>query len=270
MENKTKIQSLPAATKNISDIGKLYDEEHNGLILTPEKIYSSKLVTYKGSLKDCKITISDYVATLLLRDMEKFQKIAPCKTYRSYIVEDHQKQKYFDEVTNREEERFAKALFHVHKNKKEFLEGTDLGHIKDFQSPIVRNKTKKEAKSGTGKIDLISVSSKNKKNYLLELKYLDNTENLLRAVCEIFTYSKQIDHTQLRDELGNQYPVVPAVLVFSDCLQHLQYDCEQYYGKVKELMNKLGIEMFVISYDREIQNESMLEFAQRCEIKLCK
>ncbi len=83
--------------------------------------------------------------------------------------------------TNRQEENYAKKLF----NAGSSIAG--LGKVIECQIPL------KDVRANTaGKIDLVSLADDGV-FYLIELKYGDNKETLLRAVLEIAVYYQQLD-----------------------------------------------------------------------------
>ena len=285
-KEKTVKTTLPKKSKTITkagyEIGKFYSDKPEVTPENPATLYKEPIINNSGSIKDYEITVSDYVADKLLEN-NILDNIGPVDSYDSYLIPRHTGEEKNE--TNRIEERFAKALFRAHKNNAKEYVNTDLGFIRDYQNPICRksdNHDKKKTNSdstsdNTGKIDLISVSAKNKEIYLLELKRKSNEETLLRAVCEIYTYYKQIKKENLVNELAGDkritdcginakdFNVVPAVLIFKNSRQHWQYKSE-HFRKVRQLIEKLKIKVFVISAHIEFDSKNMDNYAQNCTI----
>ena len=257
---------FPQVRKNYIDISNSFSEaaklENPFLFYTEDFLnYKSCLITEEGK----KQPVTDYIAQRLLAN-PIISNISDVTNPEKYLVGHDGKQK---KITNRIEERFAKALFTAHQNNIDKFKQTDFGYIVDYQTPITRD----SSTTGYGKIDLISISDKKQKNYLLELKRSNSEETLLRAVCEIYTYFKQIQPDNLIKELPNNYDFVPAVLVFENSFQHKQYEFEKFYNNipnpyanVKELMKKLGVKMFIISSTKAFDSSHMMPFAQNCTI----
>ena len=129
-----------------------------------------------------------------------------------------------------------------------------IGKVIDYQVPLKDPKgnrqdtpERKENNRGVGKIDLISYNQETKFAYLLELKKEDNTDDtLLRALLEIYTYWKQLDHTIFRNtyNMPKTAPIIPAILIFKDSLQYKQCDRKK-YPETNKLIDRLGVPIFV-------------------------
>ena len=142
-----------------------------------------------------------------------------------------------DMTTNRIEEHLALDMV---RSAKEY---ELVGKMLDFQVPL---KSSKE-NCGVGKIDLFA--QKGNVATLLELKVKGSTETLLRCVLEIFTYWKQLDHQKFLYDFGlsQENIVKKAVLVFADSVAYRQYENKEKYPNTHALMEKLGVELFLLS-----------------------
>ncbi len=214
-----------------------------------ENLYDSDCVKRIGKTKDTDEYYSEIVASELLQELIGFDKISTVTRTKTYCRENHKKIK-IDLESNRDEENFAKRITGLK------LDG--LGLIKDFQIPLKDTRANK----GLGKIDLISFNEETKILFLIELKYEENKETLLRAILESYTYYKIIDKTKLINDCFNDdinlgdINVKPAVLVVPDCnaYKELQEIKNGKRLKLKELINKLNISCFVGKFEVEIEN----------------
>ena len=166
--------------------------ELNKELSSIENLYKSKCVNWTGKTKDTNEYYSEIIANELLRNLNEFDKIPIVTRTNTYCRENHKKIE-IDLDSNRNEEIFAKRIA--------YLDLGELGFIKDYQIPLKDTKADK----GLGKIDLISYNEETKTLYLIELKYEDNKETLLRASLESYTYYKIVDKTKLiNDCFDNQ------------------------------------------------------------------
>lgn len=151
------------------------------------------------------------------------------------------------EDSNRSEERFAIDLFNESKNGRVF---NKLGKIVDYQIPL-KNKQGDKA----GKIDLIS--NKNESIFLIEMKFGNNKETLLRCIFEIATYyqilSKQKFVESYKDEFGGltEKNIKKAVLISKDSAQYDELKALNNGKKnnLKKLMETFEVQIFVIDED---------------------
>ncbi|MDR0929936.1 MAG: hypothetical protein LBM74_09555 [Oscillospiraceae bacterium] len=138
------------------------------------------------------------------------------------------------------EKEVAKDLFRLCNGEQERL-FLPLGKFIDYETPLgtSRNNT-------YGDIDLLAYNEETSTYTIVELKRKDNKESLLRAVVEAFTYSKRVWFDKLVEDFGlsAKGPIQKAVLVFKGEKQHDQYKNQP---TVRALMEKLGVELFVIS-----------------------
>ena len=139
-----------------------------------------------------------------------------------------------NEASNRTEERIALDMF----NK-----NYAVGHIRDYQIPLKNS----NEDTGVGDIDLMAYNKDNQTLTLLELKQRQSDETLLRAVLEIFTYWKILDHQKLLVDYGMPQTTIvkKAVLLFEHSYAYNEY-MQKLSPKTIELMGKLDVEFYGI------------------------
>lgn len=209
-----------------------------------ENLYKSRCVNWKGITSDTNEFYSEIIAHELLRDINKFDNISNVTRKETYYRENHCNIKIDICKSNRVEENFAKRLTGL------TLE--NIGLIKDYQIPL---KDTREDK-GLGKIDLISFNEETKTMYLIELKYEGNSDTLLRASLESYTYYKIVDKAKLINDCFNSHTqmekseiiIKPAVIVVPKCQAYDELE-EVVLGKrpeLKALTFALGIKYFTV------------------------
>jgi len=177
-------------------MGKKYSEEEiidivNREVACSQNLYRHTIINYTGKTKD--IFYSEIISKRLLElGIEKLmeqsiKKISRTKSYHAHP----------DTIpirnTTRLEENFAKKLFNERK-KIGFL-----GRVIECQIPL-----KDSQEDAVGKIDLVSIDNSGVL-YLIELKYGDNQETLLRAALEIATYYHELDKDKLIGDFSNKH-----------------------------------------------------------------
>lgn len=211
-----------------------------------EKLYKAKCINWTGTTTVSNKQYSEIIAEeLSLRHLDKLRNIPSIpRTKESYYRENHCNIDINE--NNRKEENFAKSLY---KNRKKL---ETLGLIKDFQIPLknIRNDNDK----GIGKIDLISYNEKDNILFLIELKYTENKETLLRAILESYTYSKIVDGTKLINDfkLGSVNPeIIPCVLLAKGCKSYRELEEMESEKRpnLKKLSRELGIRFFTIAME---------------------
>lgn len=239
MKTYTREETIEELKKGLSNISNLYN---------------AKCVNWSGKTKDTEEFYSEIIANELLRELKEFDKIPSVTRNQTYIRENHCNVEIDICKSNRNEENYAKRLTGLK------LEG--LGLIKDYQIPLKDT----NENIGLGKIDLISFNEENNTLYLIELKYLDNNETLLRASLESYTYYKIVDEKKLKNDcLSNQHfilnkifnnidpnniKVKPAVLVVPGCkayeeLNEVNLDERP---KLRTLLLALEMNLFTIEF----------------------
>ena len=182
-----------------------------------DTFYKEKFNNYVGITSDTKEYYSEIIASELLNKIDSFDDVASIKREsngKSYLTKSHHEKFSINEESNRHEEKYAKKLFDKKNNY------DSIGKIIDFQVPL-----KDKQKDKAGKIDLISFDKNNSTLYLIELKYGENAETLLRTILEIYTYYKIVDEGKLKSDFKNllleasdfeKIKVKPAVMLVKD------------------------------------------------------
>jgi len=166
-----------------------------------ENLYNSNCVNWTGKTSDTNEPYSEVIANVLLRNLNLFDSIQPITRTSTYCRENHCKVEMDICKSNRQEEIFAKRLTG--------LTLDELGYVIDYQVPLKDTRADK----GAGKIDLISFNEEAKTLYLIELKYKHNTEALLRASLESYTYFKLVKIDKLLADYKN---VIEKIFGFAD------------------------------------------------------
>ncbi|MBP7088790.1 MAG: hypothetical protein KBB01_05790 [Candidatus Omnitrophica bacterium] len=208
------------------------------------QLYNAKCINWSGKVLGAKEEYSEVIsAELLDLGIEKLmrEEIKPIGR-PNYHVDSHQKQ-VSRSKTNREEENFAKSLV--------WLKLERLGEILDFQIPLKNKKSDK-----AGKIDLVSYKHDNLPvSYIIELKYSNNKETLLRSVLEITTYYCQLNKDKFLKSFEKfrnltKEDIKKAVLLMKGASAY--YEAKEELTKkpkLTELIKKLGVEIFLLEYN---------------------
>ena len=172
-------------------------------------------------------------------EIEKKLKIEKNKIFEKLLFRDNyiiHKPESIDrkKISNRREEWICKLTYKEHKNF-----SYELGYIYEFQVPLKIPKNKEYSKE-RGKIDLISINTKEKCVYLIEFKVWDNKENPWRAFLEIYTYYNMLGGekrgTEFLIKLNNEYKkysLKPIVLI------ERSKDEKSFYQRMKNIQNGL-------------------------------
>ena len=268
--NKCKPTSIKREFKDVED------RFNNYMLSHPDTVYTEDMVKGKSSMIDGsgnKVVVTDWLASKLL-ETNLLENVKPIEmpTGKTYLIKSHTGEPTTNKSdSKRHEEHLALGLFNhrkYHKHAKHY--------VADYQVPICRSSEVKGNKElHLGKIDLIYVAQYDEIIYLTELKeHTNDKESLLRCVCEIYTYFKQIDKLRLINEFSkehpeefyNNYKVVPAVMVAEGSLQHLQFRSSQ-FANVQQLMKKLGIRFFIIKSDAPYSHDNLEKYLRYCEIR---
>lgn len=162
--------------------------------LTPiDQIYQKGCVNWTGKTIDTKEYYSEIIANIILRDLKKFDDINTISRSNTYCRDNHSNININLAGSNRYEENFAKRITG--------LEIEKIGYIRDYQVPLKDT----NADRGVGKIDLISFNNNTDVLYLIELKYKENKETLLRSMLEIYTYYKLVDQDKIIKDCFDNY-----------------------------------------------------------------
>ena len=264
----------------MNDINELQNE-YKEAVASPDTFYKAELLKRNGAVIDkdgAKKTISDVIVSFMEND-NPLLKVKQITNKLPYIINHSGKRAASTRNSNRLEELTAMALFN-----RTIYEGSDIDYVVDYQVPIERTK---EKTSGIGKIDLIAVSHTKRKIYLMELKRHSNVqESLLRCAAECYTYYMQIDKLLLAKQVANceklkadmekcndpanisaieYYEIIPAVLVFENQRQHMQYE-SKHFENVQGLMKSLNISMFIIKAPQGYRDKDYDKLIQKCTV----
>lgn len=220
-----------------------------------ENLYKSKCINWRGKTKVTNAYSTEIIANRLSKEV--FNNIKEIERKETYYRDNHDRKT--NNNSNRYEENFAKQITGL------TLKG--LGYIMDYQVPLKNKKSDK-----VGKIDIISFDEKTKTLYLIELKYGNNKETLLRAILESYTYYKIVKGNKLIDNYfnnqkfilnkvidPNEINVKPAVLLTPNCKANEELT-EISKGKrpeLKKLINNLGVCCFVGEFEFKMKNTNM-------------
>ena len=118
-----------------------------------------------------------------------------------------------------------------------------IGEIIDYETPIKDPGGKNN--KGVGKVDLLAYNDNDKYLSLIEFKYKNNQEPLLRAILEICTYYYQIDRDRLKIDFGKENigEIHKVVLVYKGSEQHKDYLNSE--TDFKTLIQKLDVEIYL-------------------------
>ncbi|WYD20271.1 hypothetical protein KST92_11005 [Fusobacterium polymorphum] len=199
--------------------------------------YKRKVVNYRGKTSDSKDYYTEVVAEWILKNIYLFDYIKPITREKSYKVDSHDGI-IKNEESKREEEKIAMKLFDLSQNQRKVFDV--IGKIIDYQTPLKDIQTDK-----AGKIDLLAYNKKEKILRILELKRPGSKETMLRCVLEAYTYSKVVDKAKLLKDFGLAEDTVIKACPF------VFYGKEQYREHLKDLIEKLGIEVIYLEEKNE-------------------
>jgi hypothetical protein len=204
--------------------------------------------------RDTRETYSNIIAEYLLADTNYLNAIQQVDRLQSYRIKDHSEltkdERNFLRKKERGEEWAARSFLW-----RTFDDDNAFGTFIDYQVPIKGVKA-----DDAGKIDLLSYNKKHNSFYVIEFKREYNTEPLLRAVIQIYTYWKQINREKLSqdylslfsekpklfvDAAPQQADVRPAVLVYEGSRQ---YEQALNGGEVIELSRTLGVSINFVGF----------------------
>ncbi len=245
-ENILKQQEVSMSYSNKSTIEQIEKE-----LESPKTLYKSNCVNWSGKTNDTSEYYSEVIAEHLLKEQnfEAFDEGGFKVTRENQYFRENHNMIGIDLESNRKEDIFAKRIAYLNLGK--------LGTIIDYQIPL--KNTNKDI--GLGKVDLVSFNEKTMTLYLIELKYGENIETLLRASLECFTYLKTIDKKKLLDDFNsiqgdlkklfnrvNHEAIVikPAVLVSAGCNAYVEL-CDMKKGNrpnLKALSQKMDMSFF--------------------------
>lgn len=198
---------------------------------TVSEFYKQDYINYTGNIPDSREKYTEVIAECLLGNHSALKKIEMITREGSYNTRHDWKP--FDPVSPRTEEQIARSM---------------LGKVYDYIGKIIDYQTPLKNVQGdvAGKIDLLSWNEAQGCAYILELKVQNSAETLLRCVLEIETYSRIVDSKKILSDFGHEGSTLrKAVLVYQNdnSRPHLDFISDR---NVKELMNTLGVDLFVL------------------------
>ena len=209
-------------------------------VASPETFYNSHVVNRKGRTSDTGELYTEIISGVLSDNLElltaddKFTGITREKSYKvnhPYVPVNLE--------SRRKEEQTARSFMG------KTFEG--LGEIIDYQTPLYNGFKKgleKAKKQGAGKIDLLSYNTQDV--FMIEYKWKNSTETLLRCVLEIYSYWRKVNREKLLQDFG--YPhagLKKAVLVYPSCQAFIEY--QEPNTAIRKLMEKLEVEFFALN-----------------------
>ena len=235
--------------KQIED---LIEEQIINPLINIDEFYRAPFNNYIGKTSDKGKDeyYSEIIASEILKIPSFFDGIKlitrESKSKSYYTASHHNGTIPINKNSNRHEENFSKKLY------KEGFNNNPVGKIIDFQVSL-----KDEQSDKVGKIDLMSFNDSTSTLYLIELKYGDNQETLLRAILEVHTYIKIINLKKLkRDNMSlfsksvniNDVVIKPAVMVVKD---PKKIDCKSFI-ELEELEKGKRVNLKKLAKELEI------------------
>ena len=201
-------------------------------------LYKAPSVNYKGVVEGAYYTeiIANHLLDVCFREyLSNIQELPRTLGYKGEHNTNGRSPK-----SNRHEELFASQL-----DGKQ-LKG--LGKVKDYQVPLKPHRTAKY--SGIGKIDIVTTDVV----YIVELKYGQNTETLLRAVLEIAYYYQWLGKASFLDDfvLPSGQRIKKAVLLGGGTRSLAEAKDIANRPWLKELIKQLAVDVFSIN-DNEVK-----------------
>lgn len=214
--------------------------------------YSLNIVNWKGKTPlydETQEYYSEIISEYLLKKnaiKNLSKEITELTRIESYDTDESNVKTSKQATNKRLEEKLAKEFYESSKDKKKTYGelGLFIKHqmaLKDYIKGNVR----------AGKVDLVSYNEDTNTVYLIEFKRPDNTESILRAGLEAFTYKNQLNKKKFCDDFAKrlsgkgQTKFVPAILVYENSAQYNNYEKED-RPQTRELLKELEIECFFI------------------------
>lgn len=200
-------------------------------------MYQMPWVNYSGKTKDTGEYFTEIVAKTLLKS-DFTQQHIPAFIRNNYRISSHQDQTISPAGSKRAEEIKAKGLVAI--------DFEVLGRILDFQIPL-----KGKQSDNAGKVDLIAHNQKKGTVTLVELKYGNNKETLLRAGLEIWTYYHQLNKEAFLRSYGELKGLTAdnirkAVLFGSGTRAHKEALDIGNRPQLRKLLIKMGVTVFLL------------------------
>ena len=181
----------------------------------------------------------EVISRILLDNLEILESILCIRRSLQYRTQGHDG--IFDASSNRKEEIIGMILF----NQKTV--SPDYGEVLDYQIPLKANG---RDKVGFKAFDLLSYDKVRNTAWILELKVSDNeNDSLLHSVLEAYTYLNTVHREKLLDDfsLDTSAELKAAVLSIEGDRRHREYKALDFMPLLKQLISRLGLEVFFLS-----------------------
>ena len=197
-------------------------------------LYKEPYIKRKGKTRDLGESYSEVVSEKLL--VSNIKALFSTQVKRigrpDYKVEHKGK---INEKSNRDEEILAIRL----KNK----DLKYLGRILEYQIPLKSSNFDK----GIGKIDLVSISNKRDRVFIIELKAKNSIEGLLKGVLEIATYALQLNQEKFLRDMHNPGKLISKAVLLEKGSQGYREAHElDLRPNLKELIKCLDVKLFLL------------------------
>ena len=217
----------------------IIEEIHRGIEDNPATLYNQPFAFRFGHRQK----LSEIAAEELLRCCREGKLVIPQSENKDYFSADHARIA-IEFPGHIKEKRDARAMY---RDKRVFHE---IGAIIDFETPITR-RTKEN-------IDLLAYNKEKKLLTLLEYKTAETLEPLLRCVLEVFTYSRRVNETYLKESFHEPAGVAlkadvrTAVFVHKDSRPYKHF-IQAKDTHIRALMREWKVGFFSIEEDRLLE-----------------
>ena len=205
----------------------------------PSRLFKSSVINWAGTTIDTDVPYVEVISRILLDNLEILESIPCIRRSLPYRTQGHDG--IFDASSNRKEEIVGMILF----NQKTV--STDYGEVLDYQIPLKANG---RDTVGFTAFDLLSYDKVRNTAWILELKVSDNeNDSLLHSVLEAYTYLNTVHREKLLDDfsLDTSAELKAAVLSIEGDRRHREYKALDFMPLLKQLISRLGIEVFFLS-----------------------
>lgn len=225
-------------------------EKCNQALKNPATFYSRQFIRTEDGLKDNHSAYrTEVIAKFICENRKCFESILNNNPRKGSYDKEHTGK--HEDTGDRPEDELAIRLFNLSKTGTIF---DYIGKVIDYQTPLKNGRN--------SAIDLLSANDKYL--YILELKYIDSRESLLRCVLEAYTYKKLVDEDKLIEDFrekhgGKAEEVIAAPLIsisngeVKSPYKDLREMIDEKKPELKELMKLLGVTT-VFTYE-EIKGE---------------
>jgi len=198
------------------------------------KLYKEPYIKRIGRTKDTSEWYSEVASEKLLASNIKMLFLSQVEM----INRENYRVKHYDKInpkSPRDEEKLAITLKGKNLNT--------LGVILEHQIPLKASNQDK----GVGKIDLVSLGSKDGSVFIVELKAKGNPEGLLKAILEIVTYEHQLNKNRFLNDMNVSGKVITKAVLLEEGSQGYREAIELGSRvKLKKLIKYLGVKIFLL------------------------